>query len=146
MVQAKSYLWRWIGSLLQNHPTRVRVNNTLSVPVTLTCGVPKGSVLGPILFIVAMDSPSARPNHIPHPHHGFFVHDLPLSPPQGVTVESFCEAAPSQELLNFLFLFVGPKQNRGAASALQRAKTPGTPPKCGTRGRRKKGLAKKKKI
>ena len=40
----------WLKSYLENRSFQVRYNNKLSNPQKLTCGVPQGSVLGPLLF------------------------------------------------------------------------------------------------
>eukprot|EP00796_Vickermania_ingenoplastis_P012730 gene12730-8679_t len=77
-LRVNNEMQRWIGSFLSTRTARVRVNNTLSSAVAMTCGVPQGSVLGPILFIIVMDSLNARLNDIPGLHHGFFADDLSL--------------------------------------------------------------------
>ncbi|KAH8603917.1 putative Reverse transcriptase (RNA dependent DNA polymerase) [Trypanosoma vivax] len=66
----------WIACFLQERTAQGRVNNTLLEDISLTCGVPQVSVLGPLLFIVTVDSLSKRLNCIPGLKHGFFADDL----------------------------------------------------------------------
>ena len=42
----------WIRDYLQNRIQRVRANSTLSEPGTMRQGVPQGSILGPLLYII----------------------------------------------------------------------------------------------
>ena len=42
----------WIASYLTDQTQKVKIGSSESSPLTLECGVPQGSVLGPILFIL----------------------------------------------------------------------------------------------
>ena len=43
---------RWFESYLKNQNLIVSLEKSLSVPDVLNCGVPQGSILGPILFLL----------------------------------------------------------------------------------------------
>ncbi len=45
-------LLRWISAFLSNRMQQVRVGNSISTPTRVISGVPQGSVLGPILFVL----------------------------------------------------------------------------------------------
>ena len=46
-------LWyTWIKSYLSNRSQYVYCNRTSSTKLTITCGVPQGSILGPLLFLL----------------------------------------------------------------------------------------------
>ena len=46
----KGNVWRWFSSYLSNRTQSVAVGDVLSDPVDLKCGVPQGSVAGPLAF------------------------------------------------------------------------------------------------
>ncbi len=48
----KGYVHNWIKNLLSNRKQRVVINDTDSDWASVTIGVPQGSVLGPIVFII----------------------------------------------------------------------------------------------
>ena len=43
---------KWFKSYLENRQKVVVANGTVSEPGTVSCGVPQGSILGPLLFYV----------------------------------------------------------------------------------------------
>ena len=54
-----SYIIRWIASFLTNRQQRVAFRNSFSDFVSISSGVPQGSVLGPVLFVLVMDGLSS---------------------------------------------------------------------------------------
>ncbi len=53
-------LVNWVSSYLQNRSQRVFVGSTLSDEKQINAGVPQGSVLGPLLFLIYVNDIAAR--------------------------------------------------------------------------------------
>ena len=53
--EIRGLLNEWFCSYLTNRQQFISVNNSDSDPLQITCGVPQGSVLGPVLFLIYMN-------------------------------------------------------------------------------------------
>ena len=67
----------WFSSYLTNRQQRVVYNGTLSTDQPTTCGVPQGSILGPLLFLMYVNT---LPECIKYGDFNMFADDEPIYP------------------------------------------------------------------
>ena len=48
----RGYVLKWFTSYMENRPQFVYLNNSCSRNLKVTCGVPQGYILGPLVFIL----------------------------------------------------------------------------------------------
>ena len=58
LLKKMEFIWfseettKWIKSYLSNRKFKVYIKNTFSEPGNLLCGVPQGSISGPLFFVL----------------------------------------------------------------------------------------------
>ncbi|ORC91271.1 Tbingi protein [Trypanosoma theileri] len=65
------HIIRWSASFLKGRQAKVRVNSKSSPLMLFHRGVPQGTVLGPLMFIIVMNTLSKRLSQVPLLFHGF---------------------------------------------------------------------------
>ncbi|ORC91296.1 Tbingi protein [Trypanosoma theileri] len=78
-MELPPHIIRWSASFLKGRQAKVRVNSKSSPLVLFHRGVPQGTVLGPLMFIIVMNTLSKRLSQVPLLFHGFFADDLTLA-------------------------------------------------------------------
>ena len=66
----------WFNSFVSNRSSFVQINSSLSVPFVQSCGVPQGSVLGPILFIIYIVPIKSIFIKFPHIHYHLYAYHI----------------------------------------------------------------------
>ena len=66
----------WFKSYINDRQQRCSVNSKLSQPCHLTCGVPQGSTLGPLLFLIYIND---LPNCLKHSVARMYADDTNLT-------------------------------------------------------------------
>ena len=72
-------LFSWLKDFLCGRTQKVKVNNNFSSPCNVKSGVPQGSVLGPLLFILYLNDIILTISTLTLPYSGFYLQILNLA-------------------------------------------------------------------
>ena len=115
-----------LSSYLENRTQKCAVNGVLSKSCTLTCGIPQGTILGPLLFLLYIND---LPNCLSNSQPRMYADDTHLT----YAVNDICslEASLNQDLLNINnwlteFMLIGSRQKLNSLSVLPDLEINGT--------------------
>ena len=99
----------WFTSYLIEQSQCVYINGKVSKPIFIYCGVPQGSILGPLLFIIHVnDFGNSFENKIhSKQHETSSVRDEVEHIPERMTMNKLSQIIPKTELVHFLNWKVG---------------------------------------
>ena len=81
-MNAPALLLRWISSFLRDRTVKVRILGRTSRKIAINYGVPQGSPISPLLFLLYM---SKLPKPLPNTHRSFFADDFMIYTESSIT-------------------------------------------------------------
>ena len=85
----------WLSSYLDNRTQKCVLNGSLSEVCTLKCGIPQGTILGPLLFLLYIND---LPNCLSHTEPRMYADDIHLTYSNG-NIHSI-QSSQNEDLLN----------------------------------------------